>query len=275
MDFVAGSFGQTLFVIQALSFLPGICFFPFFVHCYMRVFAFILLVAIGFSCRKKANETYNYLYHPASTDSTTPSRTDTAKTYLALGDSYTIGQSVSEKERFPAQTVTFIKQQGVRLADPVYIATTGWTTENLQTAIANSNPSAADVVSLLIGVNDQFQGKDTGGYAIRFSQLLGKAVQLAKGKRSNVFVLSIPDYSVTPFVSPDQKARVSMQIDWFNAINKRITFANGINYTDITPSTREAATNPALIAGDQLHPSGLEYKKWAEMLAPKIKVVIQ
>jgi lysophospholipase L1-like esterase len=241
----------------------------------MRAFAFILFVVVGFSCRKKDNEIYTYTYHPAPTDSTTPSRTDTAKVYLALGDSYTIGQSVAEKDRFPAQTVMLIKQQSIRLADPVYIATTGWTTENLQAAIANINPSAADVVSLLIGVNDQFQGKDTGGYAIRFSQLLDKAVQLAKGKRSNVFVLSIPDYSVTPFVSADQKQTVSMKIDWFNAINKRITLANGISYTDITPSTREAATNPALIAGDQLHPSGLEYKKWAEMLAPKIKAVLQ
>lgn len=240
----------------------------------MRVFAFILCV-IGFSCHKKNNEAYSYTYHPAPTDSTTPSRTDTTKTYLALGDSYTIGQSVNEKERFPAQTVALLKQQGIKLADPVYIATTGWTTENLQAAIANSNPSAADVVSLLIGVNDQYQGKDTGGYAIRFSQLLDKAVQLAKGKKSNVFVLSIPDYSVTPFVSADQKARVSMQIDWFNSINKRITQASGISYTDITPSTREAATNPALIAGDQLHPSGLEYKKWAEMLTPKMKAVLQ
>ena len=161
------------------------------------------------------------------------------------------------------------------MADPVYIATTGWTTEDLQSAIAVRNPSAAEVVSLLIGVNDQYRGMDTSGYTVRFSQLLDKAILLAKGKKSNVFVLSIPDYSVTPFVSADQKQGVSLQIDWFNTINKRITLANGISYTDITPSTREAATNPALIASDNLHPSGLEYKKWAEMLAPKIKAVLQ
>ena len=239
----------------------------------MRALAFILSVVIGFSCHKKTTDSYTY--HPPPTDSITPPRNDTAKTYLALGDSYTIGQSVSENERFPAQTTALIKEQGIKIADPVYIATTGWTTEDLQTAIANRNPSNADVVSLLIGVNDQYRGMDTGGYAIRFSQLLDKALQLANGKKSNVFVLSIPDYSVTPFVSPDQKPRVSMQIDWFNAINKRITLAYGISYTDITPSTREAATNPALIASDNLHPSGLEYKKWADMLAPKMKLVLQ
>jgi lysophospholipase L1-like esterase len=238
----------------------------------MRTLAFILSVTIVFSCHKKTTDSNTYQATP--TDSITPPRNDTAKTYLALGDSYTIGQSVNENERFPAQTVALIKQQGIRLADPVYIAQTGWTSEDLQTAIANRNPSNADIVSLLIGVNDQYRGMDTSGYAIRFSQLLDKAIHLANGKKSNVFVLSIPDYSVTPFVSPDQKQRVSMQIDWFNAINKRIASAYGLSYTDITPSTREAATNPALIASDNLHPSGLEYKKWAETLAPKIKAVL-
>ena len=239
----------------------------------MRSIALILALTIGFSCHKKNTDTQGYYQPPI--DSVTPPRNDTAKTYLALGDSYTIGQSVNETERFPAQTISLIKQQAIRLADPIYIATTGWTTEDLQNAIASRNPSAADVVSLLIGVNDQYRGLDTSGYAIRFTQLLDKAIQLAKGKKTNVFVLSIPDYSVTPFVSPDQKARVSMQIDWFNAINKRITLANGISYTDITPSTREAATNPSLIASDNLHPSALEYKKWADMLAPKMKAVLQ
>jgi lysophospholipase L1-like esterase len=239
----------------------------------MRAVAFILSVAIAFSCRKKTTEAYTYPQPP--TDTIVAPRTDTTRTYLALGDSYTIGQSVGEIERFPAQTVAQLKQQGIRIADPVYIATTGWTTGDLQSAIAARNPANADVVSLLIGVNDQYRGLDTGGYAIRFQQLLDKSINLARGKKTNVFVLSIPDYSATPFVSPDQKQRVSMQIDWFNAINKRITSAYGISYTDITPSTREAATNPSLIATDGLHPSGTEYKKWADLLAPKMKAVLQ
>ena len=196
--------------------------------------------------------------------------------YLALGDSYTIGQSVLANERFPAQTVGLLKQQGIKISNPTYIAQTGWTTTNLQNAIASQSPSPTyDVVSLLIGVNDQYQHLDTGGYAIRFTQLLEKAIQLANGKKTNVFVLSIPDYSVTPFVAAADKPRVRMEIDWFNAINKRITMAYNVGYTDITPSTREAENNPSLIASDGLHPSGLEYKKWAEMLASKMKAVLQ
>jgi len=225
----------------------------------------IILLSLFFSCNKKT---------VAPTVSVPPTLTP-AKTYLALGDSYTIGQSVAANERFPAQTVSLLKQQGINLNDPVYIAQTGWTTANLQSAIANQNPpSTFDVVSLLIGVNDQYQGMDTSGYALRFTQLLEKAIQLAGGKKSNVFVLSIPDYSATPFVAPVNKSKVSMEINWFNAINKRITESYNVNYTDITPSTREAATNTALVANDNLHPSGLEYKKWADMLAPKMRTVL-
>ena len=199
-----------------------------------------------------------------------------AKSYLALGDSYTIGQSVETKDRFPAQTVALLRQQDISINDPVYIAQTGWTTANLQSAVAAQNPSPAyDVVSLLIGVNDQYQGQDTAGYALRFTQLLEKAIQLAKGNKRHVFVLSIPDYSVTSFVPAGAKEKVRREIEWFNAINKRIATAYSVSYTDITPSTREAEMNPALVAGDGLHPSGLEYKKWAAMLAPKMKEVLQ
>ena len=226
----------------------------------------IFFICVCFSCNKKT---------VAPTFSIPPPLTP-PKSYLALGDSYTIGQSVAENERFPAQTVSILKQQGVNMNEPVYIAQTGWTTANLQSAITNQNPpSTFDVVSLLIGVNDQYQGMDTSGYALRFTQLLEKAIQLAGGKKTNVFVLSIPDYSATPFVSSANKQKVKTEIDWFNAINKRITTSFNVSYTDITPSTREAATNAALVANDNLHPSGLEYKKWAEMLAPKMRTVLK
>ena len=197
------------------------------------------------------------------------------KTYLALGDSYTIGQSVSTSERFPMQTVEILRKQSIIIADPLYIAQTGWTTTDLHNALKAQTITTHDIVTLLIGVNDQYQRMDTAGYANRFTILLEISIAAAKGKKSNVFVLSIPDYSVTPFVSSVNKARVRMEVDWFNTINKRITLAYGVSYTDITPSTREAETNRALIANDSLHPSGLEYKKWAEMLAPKVKEVLQ
>ncbi len=195
--------------------------------------------------------------------------------FLALGDSYTIGQSVASYERFPAQTVQLLRLDNVLIADPLYIATTGWTTINLMQAINATQLSPGyDVVTLLIGVNDQYQRRDTTGYAANFEALLLRSIYLAGNKKDHVFVLSIPDYSATPFVPEANKAFVRMQIDQFNAINLRITLQYGVSYTDITPSTRLAATDNTLIAYDNLHPSGKEYKVWADSLAPKIKAVL-
>jgi lysophospholipase L1-like esterase len=197
---------------------------------------------------------------------------DSGKKYLALGDSYTIGQGVLESERFPAQIVSLLP---ARIRKPEYIAVTGWTTANLINAINDQNPRGPyDLVTLLIGVNDQYQGVDTATYRTRFTQLLQRAVQLAGAKPTHVFVLSIPDYSATPFVPQADKQRVAREIDLFNAINRQITTQSNITYVDITPSTRQVATNASLIASDGLHPSGMEYKKWAEMLAPLIKQVL-
>lgn len=197
------------------------------------------------------------------------------KTWLALGDSYTIGQSVSPPERFAAQTANILKQTGINIVTPDYIASTGWTTNSLSNAIQASNPVTYDVVSLLIGVNDQYQLHDTTGYRQRFTSLLNKAIQLAKGKNQHVFVLSIPDYSVTPFASGGDTARIRMEIDWFNAINKDVTASYNCPYLDITASTREAKTNSSLLATDGLHPSGLEYRRWANRLAPMMQPVLK
>ena len=204
-------------------------------------------------------------------------RKDTAgKRYLALGDSYTIGQSVLEEERFPYLAVSLLRQQHIVMQNPVYIATTGWTTADLQTAINNKEPLGIyDVVSLLIGVNDQYRGMDTAGYRTRFTQLLQKAVQLTGNQPSHVFVLSIPDYSATPFVSAADKAKVSKAIDAFNAINRQITLSQHITYVDITPLTREAATDISLLASDGLHYSGKEHLLWAQKLVPLMKDVLQ
>jgi lysophospholipase L1-like esterase len=228
----------------------------------------IISLFVSFTACSKNNNTNN---SPAAMNTN-----DTGKRYLALGDSYTIGQSVAENERFPAQTVALLRAQNITIKDPQYIAVTGWTTANLMAAINTQNPQGPfDVVTLLIGVNDQYQGVDTATYRTRFTQLLNKAVQLAGAKASHVFVLSIPDYSATPFVQQADKARVRKEVDLFNAINKQVTLQNNIAYIDITPSTRQAETNASLIANDGLHPSGLEYKKWAEMLAPLMKKVLQ
>lgn len=188
-----------------------------------------------------------------------------SKSYLALGDSYTIGESVLTQERFPAQTVSLLKSHGAHVAQPQYIARTGWTTADLQDAINKASlKSSYNLVSLLIGVNDQYQGLDTGGYRIRFTQLLQKAIQLAGNDKSRVFVLSIPDYSVTPFGGGS--AKIKNEIDIFNAINKQVTVAYQVNYTDITPISREAANDPSLNANDGLHPSGKQYLRWSTLL---------
>lgn len=198
------------------------------------------------------------------------------KTYLALGDSYTIGQSVTMSERFPAQTVAGLRNMGIGMTEPDYIATTGWTTDNLSAAISANYPSKTyDVVTLLIGVNDQYQRHDTTGYRGRFQLLLNTATTLARGNKAHVFVLSIPDYSVTPFAASLDTAMIRNEINWFNAINLSASNDQSYTYLDITPSTREALNDPTLIANDGLHPSGKEYAKWAQWLSQLMYPVLR
>ncbi len=192
------------------------------------------------------------------------------KTWLALGDSYTIGQGVTEIERFPYQTALWLAQNGKAVTIPDYIATTGWTTGVLTNNVISRNPSQYDIVSLLIGVNDQYQTHDTTGYRQKFSFILEKAIAVAKGDKDHVFVLSIPDYSVTPFAAFNDTAKIRKEIDLFNNINREVTNLYKCNYLDITASTREAKTNRNLLAADGLHPSGIEYKKWSDRLGPLI-----
>lgn len=226
----------------------------------MRSVIFILFCVLQLACKKADTPTAVYT---GTGGSTAP-----LKTWLALGDSYTIGQSVAAAGRYPAQTANLLKQSGINIGEPDYIATTGWTTNNLSNAIATQNPANHDVVSLLIGVNDQYQTHDTSGYRPRFTSLLDKAIQLANGKKDHVFVLSIPDYSVTPFAAGSDTAQIRKELDWFNAINKNVTASYTVAYLDITPGTRLAKNNAALLAYDGLHPSALEYKNWADRLAP-------
>ena len=194
------------------------------------------------------------------------------KTYLALGDSYTIGQSVAAEQRFPVQSTAIIFSQGILINSPEIIAVTGWTTGNLLVALNNNPPAKIyDFVSLLIGVNNQYQGRSKEEYKAEFSTLLSKAINYAGGRSNRVFVLSIPDYSVTPFARNSDTAAIARDIDAFNAINKQLTLQAGITYLDVTPISREARTDAALIATDGLHPSGKQYQRWAAILAPVMK----
>ena len=173
-------------------------------------------------------------------------------------------------------SISLLKNKNRNFSQQKYIATTGWTTTDLLNAIEKEDLQYSfDIVSLLIGVNDQYQHLDVTGYRKRFAECLRKAIALAGNKTNHVFVLSIPDYSVTPFAKGSDTAQIKKEIDAFNTINKEITLSHKISYTDITPFTREAKNNPSLVAIDGLHPSGKEYAKWAALLAPEIEKVIK
>jgi lysophospholipase L1-like esterase len=240
------------------------------------IIPFLLFYTVFISCVK---ETKPVSAPPANFPSqpTQPQPSNKDKKYLALGDSYTIGQGVPPTDRYPVQTREWLLANGITgIKEPEIIATTGWTTINLQSAIETQKPTGPfDVVSILIGVNDQYQRMEAAGYTTRFTELLKKCISLADNKPSHVFVLSIPDYSVTPFGKNMDPERVSKEIDNFNAINKQVALSYNVQYLDITPSSRQAATDASLVCSDGLHPSGIEYKKWAERLGTMMKVVLE
>ncbi len=192
--------------------------------------------------------------------------------FLALGDSYTIGESVEAAERWPNQLAALIEASpefAGRRVDVSIIARTGWTTQELWEGIQGRTlQSRYDMVSLLIGVNNQYRGYAINEYREQFVFLLGKAIEYAGGDTSRVIVLSIPDWGVTPFAAGRDTAQIAKDIDAFNAINREETEKAGAHYIDITPISREALNDPALIASDGLHPSGKMYAQWAELTLP-------
>jgi len=188
--------------------------------------------------------------------------------YLALGDSYTIGERLPLKDNFPFQTVDLLKQKGIQITEPVIVAKTGWTTDELMDAIEKRQIKGQfNFVSLLIGVNNQYRGRDIDTYQKEFEQLLQQAIGFAGGNRNHVFVLSIPDWGSTPFAVGRDLVKISREIDQFNAVNKKISEQYKVNYIEITAGTREASKDFSLVADDKLHPSKKEYGRWAEKLS--------
>ena len=222
---------------------------------------------------------------------------------LALGDSYTIGQSVSEADRYPELVVKKLcTNEHICFEKPQIIATTGWTTGNLLDALAvadlsGSGPSGPglsgtgssgsappgtgssafyQVVTLLIGVNNQFQGRSQEEYTTQLSTLLQRSIALAENQPAHVLVLSIPDYSVTPFgQSTGNAAAIGQSIDSFNTICHQLSMSYKVNWLDVTTESRKAATDPTLIAADGLHFSGKEYEIWARLMEPIIKGMVR
>jgi lysophospholipase L1-like esterase len=189
--------------------------------------------------------------------------------FLALGDSYTIGESVAPAERWPVQLASLLRKEGIALDEPLIVAATGWTTGELWAGIDRAAPRGPfELVSLLIGVNNQYRGQALGEYRIQFAALLARAIEFALAHTKRVMVLSIPDWGVTPFARGRDRAAIGRAIDQFNAVNAEAARQAGAKYVDVTPISRRAAVDGALIAADGLHPSGQMYAEWARLALP-------
>ncbi|MFT7436143.1 MAG: acyl-CoA thioesterase-1 [Psychromonas sp.] len=211
------------------------------------------LLAVGCSKRTVKSESQNNL------------------TYLALGDSYTIGESVSKNKRWPNQLQKTLSAEGLGIEMPRIIAKTGWTTNELNEGINNNLPNGNyDLVSLLIGVNNQFRGLSIEEFKMEFEALLERSIGFAGNDKSKVFVVSIPDYGVTPFGQTQNSEKIGKEIDAYNAAKKIICDAKGISFFDITPISRQAIYDKDLVASDGLHPSGKMYGQWVALIGDDI-----
>lgn len=189
---------------------------------------------------------------------------------LALGDSYTIGESVLPEERFPVQAGVILKEKGIDIGPIKIIATTGWTTDELKEAILKEDiQTTFGMVTLLIGVNNQYRGRDAENYSMEFAGLLKMAIGFAGNDVNRVIVLSIPDWGVTPFAAGRERNVIAQEIDRYNEVNRNISSEAGVHYIDITDITR-LPDQGDLLAGDGLHPSGKMYHLWAIRLADVI-----
>lgn len=221
-----------------------------------KILLLIILVLLSTGCR---------------TAPETPVTEEMNYSYLALGDSYTIGESVEENERWPVQLVYQLRDRGYKVAPPKIIARTGWTTRDLIRNIESeiNVQRDFDLVSILIGVNNQYQGRTTSEYETELREIFRKAINHSRTGEKGVFALSIPDYSVTPF-GEDNAEVIAEEIDRFNEIFRRIAEEFGVDFYNITPISREAVTERNLLAADSLHPSGLMYKLWVDQIVDEV-----
>ena len=198
--------------------------------------------------------------------------------YLALGDSYTIGEGVQADDRWPHQLARALRAEGIGLADPRTIAQTGWTTDELDAAIDAADPQGSfDFVSLLVGVNNQYRGRDVDEYAGQFGALLGRAIGFAGGRSGRVLALSIPDWGVTPFAAASGRdvASIARELDAYNAAARTLCDARGVAFLDITATSRARGAEPAMLAADGLHPSASMYTEWTRLALPVARRLLQ
>jgi lysophospholipase L1-like esterase len=197
-----------------------------------------------------------------------------AATYLALGDSYTIGESVEPAGRWPMRLAEALRADGIAIEDPRIIATTGWTTDELSAAIDAAEPlDDYGLVSLLIGVNNQYRGREGDDYAREFALLLERAIGFAGRHADRVVVLAIPDWGVTPFAARSGRdtAAIARELDAYNAVAAKICAERGVAFVDIAPLSRERGAEPAMLADDGLHPSAAMYAQWARLALPIVR----
>jgi len=200
-----------------------------------------------------------------------------AVSYLALGDSYTIGEGVAPAGRWPVQLATALQEAGHVVAEPQIIATTGWTTDELDAGIDAAAPQGPfGFVSLLIGVNDQYRGRSVDDYLPRFTALLQRAIAFAEDRPKRVLVLSIPDWGVTPFARDNKRdpAQIARELDAYNAAAKTICTDHGVAFVDITPVSRERGAEPAMLVEDGLHPSAAMYTEWTRLALPVARTLL-
>ncbi|MBT8317237.1 SGNH/GDSL hydrolase family protein [Lutibacter sp.] len=222
-----------------------------------KIIILIFIVVTSFSCNQKEQTKPTIIE--------TIEVMETPKTYLALGDSYTIGQSVLEKDRFPVILVDELNKMDIKYNPPKIIAKTGWTTDELKAAIDLEEINEQyDFVSLLIGVNNQFRGRAIEEFRIQFIDLLETAIKFANNKPENVVVVSIPDWGVSPFAQNRDTEKIANEIDAFNAVKKEETLRKGVLFVNITPISRLAKDNLNFIAEDELHFSGEMHRLWVQ-----------
>ena len=197
-------------------------------------------------------------------------------TILCLGDSYTIGEMVQLQKNYPYFTVQLLRDKGLNFSAPEILAKTGWTSDELQLSMKLYRfLPKYDIVTLLVGVNDQYRGKDIIEYKTQFEELLKHTITLANNKSDHVLVISIPDYGLTPFSANLDRNKISKEIEVFNSVNKALTIQYKTVYIDLTEESNKAQYDAELIAEDQLHYTTKMYKKWAEKLADVIAAQVK
>lgn len=227
----------------------------------LYLLSFFILTSIT-NCSNKTIEMHN--------------RSNDSIKFLALGDSYTIGESVATDKRWPVQLANRLNEDGFEVKEPKIIATTGWTTAELLEGIEKDNPiENYDLVSLLIGVNNQYRGYEIDIYKTEFRILIEQAIKFAGNKSENVFVVSIPNYGVTPFGQTRGEEKIRTELLEYDRIAKEIANDYGINFVDITPISEKAKSDLELVADDNLHPSGKMYSEWTDKIYPVDKSILE